>query len=167
MPFSSTLCITSFPSHLPLFFHSHKDICILVMFLIFWLYVHPSRLHPILVHSMQSFAVFSVLFSLTALLILKTKSSMLEALAYCIFLCRLHSTWIWSCVYRCHTLGDAAHTRALEKYHLTVLLCSFICVGELQHFYTCSSICGKPGGTGLTTLLSFLLFQEFCSWIQW
>lgn len=41
VPFASTLCFSSFPSHLPPFFDSHKDVYILVTFLCFWLCLHP------------------------------------------------------------------------------------------------------------------------------
>lgn len=44
--------------------------------------------------------------------------------------------WSWGCfyTYRYHPLGDAAHPRALEKHHLTFLLCSFTHAGEFRHF---------------------------------
>lgn len=53
---------------------------------------------------------------------------------YHTLLCRLWCLKLRLLWYRCHPLGHAAHPRALEKHHLTLLLCSFTHAGECRHF---------------------------------
>lgn len=131
VPFASQLCFFSFPSHLLPFFHFHKDICILVMFLPFSL---PVQLWFFFswVHCIQSFALFSVLPAL--LTVPEACISHSEILPYSTSLCRLWCMKLRLLLYRCHPLGVAAHPRALEKHHLTFLLCSFTHAGEFRHF---------------------------------
>lgn len=131
VPFASQLCFFSFPSHLLPFFHFHKDICILVMFLPFSL---PVKLCFFFswVHCIQSFALFSVLPAL--LTVPEACISHSEFLPYSTSLCRLWCMKLRLLLYRYHPLGDAAHPRALEKHHLTFLLCSFTHAGEFRHF---------------------------------
>lgn len=84
------------------------------------------------VHCIQSFALFSVLPALLG--VPETQISHPEGSAYCAFLCRLWCMKLRLLLYRYHPLGAADHPRALEKHHLTVLLCSFTHAGEFRHF---------------------------------
>lgn len=84
------------------------------------------------VHCIQSFALFSVLPAL--LTVPEACISHSEILPYSTSLCRLWCMKLRLLLYRCHPLDDAAHPRALEKHHLTFLLCSFTHAGEFRHF---------------------------------
>lgn len=84
------------------------------------------------VHCIQSFALFSVLPAL--LTVPEACISHSEILPYSTSLCRLWCMKLRLLLYRCHPLGVAAHPRALEKHHLTFLLCSFTHAGEFRHF---------------------------------
>lgn len=132
MLFSSALCRTSFPSHLPPFFYSHEGICILVMFLLFWLHAHPSpsRLSPIQLHSTQSFAVFCFLLASGSFdtwslnLPHGSISSLYFSLQTCLQYLKLRPHLQVPDLRRCCPSQSSGQ--------ITILLCSFTHVGELH-----------------------------------
>lgn len=132
VPFASQLCFFSFPSHLLPFFHFHKDICILVMLLPFSL---PVQLWFFFPECIAFNLLLCFLFFQLSWQYLKPVSPTLKSY-HTLLLFADFGAWSWGCfyTYRYHPLGNAAHPRALEKHHLTFLLCSFTHAGEFRHF---------------------------------
>lgn len=105
--------------------HFSISICILVMFLPFSLPVHLSAFFPecIAFNLLLCFLFFQLSWGY---LNPRTLDVLPWNPPHHTFLCRLWCLELRLLWYRCHPLGRAACPRALEKHHLTLLLCSFL-----------------------------------------